>query len=52
MEQTRKKNTAIWWVVFLVSTAALVYAIAAPWAYLTMILPIVCTSFVKALDII
>lgn len=51
MENT-KKNTAIWWLVFLVSTAALGYAIATNWEFLTLIMPFVCTSFVKALDII
>lgn len=42
----------IYWILFFVSTAALIAAIAAPWEYLTMILPFVCTFFVKAMDII
>jgi hypothetical protein len=51
MQKTRK-NTGIWWLVFLASTALLIFAIFDRWEYLTLILPIFCTSFVKALDII
>ncbi|MFM2146630.1 MAG: hypothetical protein RL732_1466 [Bacteroidota bacterium] len=47
-----KKNTTIWWLVFLASTALQLYSIYDHWEYLTLILPFVCTSFVKALDII
>lgn len=51
MEKT-KKNTGIWWLVFLASSAALGFAIFSHWEYMTLILPFFCTSFVKALDII
>jgi hypothetical protein len=51
MEQT-KKNTTIWWLVFFASAALQCYAIYDHWEYLTLILPFVCTSFVKAMDII
>ncbi|HXB94597.1 MAG TPA: hypothetical protein VNU70_05545 [Puia sp.] len=50
MEQ-EKKNTGAFWLLFFVSTAALIWAIAAHFPYLTLILPFVCTSFVKAMDI-
>ncbi|MFD2524963.1 hypothetical protein ACFSQD_04025 [Flavihumibacter stibioxidans] len=50
--ETQKKNTAMWWLTFFVSTAALLAAIYLHWEYLTMIIPFVCTSFVKAMDII
>jgi hypothetical protein len=50
MEQ-QKKSTAIWWLVFLVSTVGLGYAIYAHWEWLTLIIPFVTTSFVKAMDI-
>lgn len=50
--ETSKKNTGLAWVIFLGSTALLGYAIIDHWEYLTLIMPIVCTSFVKALDII
>jgi len=48
MEQ-EKKSTGIWWLVFLASTAALLFAIYAHWEWLTLLLPFVATSFVKAL---
>ncbi|WP_162915589.1 hypothetical protein [Paraflavitalea soli] len=47
-----KKNTGLAWIIFLLSTAGLGWAIASQFEYLTLIIPIVCTSFVKALDII
>ena len=50
MEQ-QKKNTAAYWLMFFVSTACLIWAIAAHFEYLTLILPFVFTSFVKAMDI-
>lgn len=51
MEQT-KKYRGLWWLVFLASTAALIFAIVTHWEWLTLILPFVTTSFVKALDIV
>jgi len=50
MEQ-QKKNTGIYWILFLISTVALIVAIDTHFEYLTMILPFFCTFFVKALDI-
>lgn len=50
MEQ-QKKSTAIWWLLFLVSTAGLAFAIYSHWEWLTLIIPFVTTSFVKAMDI-
>jgi hypothetical protein len=43
---------SLYWILFLVSTAAFILAIATSWPYLTMILPFVCTFFVLAMDII
>jgi hypothetical protein len=40
------------WVIFIASTALFAYSIYDRWEYLTLIIPIVCTSFVKALDIV
>ena len=51
MEQT-KKYRGIWLLVFLASTAALIFAIITHWEWLTLILPFVATSFVKAMDIV
>jgi hypothetical protein len=50
MEQT-KKYKGIYWLVFLVSTAALIWAIYTHWEWLTLILPFQTTAFVKAMDI-
>jgi fatty acid desaturase len=50
MEQ-QKKNTGFYWLLTFVSAAALVWAIAAHFEYLTLILPFLCTGFVKAMDI-
>jgi hypothetical protein len=50
MEQ-QKKSTTIWWIIFLASTAGLFFAIYSQWEWLTLILPFVATSFVKALRI-
>lgn len=50
MTQT-KKFRGLAWLVFLGSTAALLYAIFAHWEWLTLILPFQTTAFVKAMDI-
>jgi len=49
--EKQKKNTGLYWILFLISTAVLIFAIGARWEYLTLILPFVCTFFVKAMDI-
>jgi hypothetical protein len=51
MEQP-KKYKSLAWVIFLVSSAALAFAIYSHWPWLTLIIPFVATSFVKAMDII
>ena len=51
MEQT-KSYRGLWWLVFFVSTAVLVYAICTHWEWLTLILPFQLTAFVKAMDIV
>jgi hypothetical protein len=51
MEQ-KKKNTGIFWLFFLISCGAFIWAIASHFEYLTLILPFAGTFFVKALDII
>ena len=50
MEQ-KKKYRGLYWLIFLASSAALVIAIITHWEWLTLLLPFVTTSFVKALDI-
>jgi len=49
--EEQKNSTMIWWLIFIVSTAGLLYAIYSHWEWLTLILPFVATSFVKALRI-
>ena len=51
MEQ-KKKNTGIFWVLFLITAVLFVWAIGSHFEYLTLILPFLGTFFVKALDII
>jgi hypothetical protein len=50
MEQ-EKKYKGMYWLLFFVSTAALVFAIYSHWEWLTLILPFQTTAFVKAMDI-
>ncbi|WP_458924471.1 hypothetical protein [Flavitalea antarctica] len=49
---TAKKSKGIYWIGFIVSTVALIFAIATGWEWLTMILPFQLTFFVKAMDIV
>jgi hypothetical protein len=49
--EKRKKSTGLYWLLFLASSALLVFAIWAHWEYLTLILPFQITFFAKALDI-
>lgn len=51
MEQ-QKKNTGAYWLLFFISAGAFIWALATHFSYLTLILPFVCTSFVKAMDIV
>jgi hypothetical protein len=48
----QRKHKGIYWLVFLASAAALVFAIYSHWEWLTLLLPFVTTSFVKAMDIV
>lgn len=50
--QTIKKNTRVAWLIFFVSVAAFLLAIFFHFEYLTLILPVMLTSFVLAMDII
>jgi hypothetical protein len=50
MEQ-QKKHTALYWILFFLSSVALIVAIQTKFEYITLILPFFCTSFVKAMDL-
>jgi len=45
------KNKGLYWLIFFASTAGLIFAIYSHWEWLTLILPFMTTSFVKAMDI-
>ncbi|HVU96229.1 MAG TPA: hypothetical protein VHE34_13455 [Puia sp.] len=47
----QKKNTSAYWLLFFISTAGFIFAWYSHFEYLTLILPFVATSFVKAMDI-
>jgi hypothetical protein len=51
MEQ-QKNSTTFWWLIFIASAAGMGYAIYSHWEWLTLILPFLTTSFVKATRII
>jgi hypothetical protein len=51
MEVKRSKR-GMYWLLFFISTAALLFAIFAHWEWLTLIIPFVTTFFVLAMDII
>jgi hypothetical protein len=47
-----KRNKGLYFLLFLISTAAFAASIYFHWEYLTLIIPFVCTFFVLSLDII
>ena len=49
--EVRKKSKGFYWLIFFISTAALLFAIWAHWPWLTLIIPFVLTSFVLAMDL-
>jgi hypothetical protein len=50
--EVKKKSTGLYWLLFFISTAALLFAIFTHWEWLTLIIPFVTTFFVLAMDII
>jgi len=50
--EVRKRKKGLYWLLFFISTLALVVAIMAHWPWLTLLLPFVTTFFVLAMDII
>jgi len=51
MEQ-EKKSRGLYWLLFFISAAALLFAIYTHWEWLTLLLPFVTTFFVKAMDLL
>ncbi|HVK96652.1 MAG TPA: hypothetical protein VM368_02490 [Flavisolibacter sp.] len=50
--EVRKRSKGLYWLLFFISTAALIIAIAAHWPWLTLLMPFVFTFFVLAMDIV
>jgi len=50
--EVKRRSRGMYWLMFFLSTAALIIAIITHWPWLTLILPFFCTSFVLAMDII
>jgi hypothetical protein len=50
--EVKHKSKGLYWILFLISTAALLVAIFTNWPWLTLIIPFVTTFFVLAMDII
>jgi len=50
--EIKQKSRARYWLIFAISTVALILAIFLHWPWLTFIIPFVLTSFVLAMDII
>jgi divalent metal cation (Fe/Co/Zn/Cd) transporter len=50
--EVKRKSTRMYWVLFFISTLALLVAIFLHWPWLTLLLPFVTTFFVLAMDII
>jgi flagellar basal body-associated protein FliL len=50
--EAKHKSKGLLWILFFISSAALILAIAFHWPWLTMIIPFVTTFFVLAMDII
>jgi hypothetical protein len=49
--EAKRNNRGLYWILFFISTAAFILAIATHWPWLTLIIPFVTTFFVKAMDI-
>lgn len=50
--EMKRRNKGMYWILFLLSVAALFVAIFTHWPWLTLILPFMTTFFVLAMDII
>jgi uncharacterized membrane protein YjjP (DUF1212 family) len=50
--EVKRSSRGLYWILFFISVAALAFAIATHWPWLTLLLPFVTTFLVLALDII
>jgi hypothetical protein len=50
--EMKTRNKGLYWLLFFISTAILLFAIFTNWPWLTLIMPFVFTFFVLAMDIV
>ncbi|HZH64606.1 MAG TPA: hypothetical protein VEY10_06895 [Flavisolibacter sp.] len=50
--EIKKRSKGLYWILFFLSVALTIFAVATHWPWLTLILPFVFTFFVLALDIV
>jgi hypothetical protein len=50
--EVKHKSKGLYWILFFLTSAVLIFAIAVHWPWLTMLIPFVTTFFVMAMDII
>lgn len=50
--EIQRRNKGLYWILFFISVAVLILAVATHWPWLTLIMPFVFTFFVLAMDII
>ena len=50
--EIKKRNKGMYWLLFFLSAALTVFAVASHWPWLTLLLPFVFTFFVLAMDIV
>ena len=50
--EVKTRNKGLYWLLFFISTAVLIFAIATHWPWLTLIMPFVFTFFVLAMGIV
>jgi hypothetical protein len=50
--EVKHKSKGMYWILFFISTIALIVAVATHWPWLTLIIPFVLTSFVLAMGIV
>lgn len=50
--EMKRRNKGLYWLLFFISTAVLLFTIATNWPWLTLVMPFVFTFFVLAMDIV
>ena len=50
--EMKRRNKGLYWLLFFIATAVLIFTIATNWPWLTLVMPFVFTFFVLAMDIV